>query len=140
MSERAIDVPGRNKAHNGVAKVFAWNPEGELLGTVIFVHGLFDDAESAWNGTLGKHTENKFYKRPHGKPLKQQFEESGVKALFLVPEAELNKVSFAEVVWRSLPDLLSTAGAKGPWWRSAIAGATPPSTSGWSTRTWCTSA
>ncbi len=114
MSERTIEVKGRTTPRNGVPKIFAWNPDGELLGTVIFIHGLFDDAESAWNGTLGKHTSNKLYKRPDGKPLKQQFEESGVKALFLVPEAEINSVSFKEVVWRSLPDLLSTAGAKGP--------------------------
>ncbi len=41
-------------------------------------------------------------------PLKKQFEASGLKALFIVPEAEINSDDYAgtEVVWRDLAELL----------------------------------
>jgi murein DD-endopeptidase MepM/ murein hydrolase activator NlpD len=111
---KLIPVQGRKTPAHGTEGIWSWQPDGDLIGTVIYVHGLFDSADTAWKGTLGSFTEKKFYKRPKGKPLKDQFEKSGVKALFLVPEAEINVDNGSEVVWRSLQDLLDAAGAKGP--------------------------
>lgn len=115
MSEpKRIAVTGHKAPRHGVDAVWTWRPDGDLLGTVIYVHGMFDNADTAWKGTLGSFTSNKVYKRPGGAPLQDQFEQSGVQALFVVAEAEINSDNGSEVVWTDLQDLLRTAGAKGP--------------------------
>ncbi len=111
---KLVPVGGRKTPANGTAGVWTWQPEGDLIGTVVYVHGLFDSADTAWKGTLGAYARSAQYKRPHGKPLQAQFEESGVKALFVVPEAEINSDNGSEVVWTRLEDLLEAAGARGP--------------------------
>jgi len=111
---KRIVVTGHKAPRNGVDAVWTWQPDGDLLGTVVYVHGMFDNADTAWKGALGSFTSNKVYKRPNGTPLRDQFEQSGVKALFVVPEAEINSDNQSEVVWTDLQGLLHTAGAKGP--------------------------
>jgi hypothetical protein len=111
---KPIAVSGRKTPTNGIARIWTWQPDGDLIGTVVYVHGMFDNVNTAWKGTLGSFTKNVRYKKPDGKPLQAQFEESGVKALFIVPEAEINSDNGSEVVWDDLGALLTTAGAKGP--------------------------
>jgi hypothetical protein len=111
---KLVPVSGRKTPANGIAGIWSWQPDGDLIGTVVYVHGMFDSADTAWKGTLGTYAKDAHYKRPDGKPLKTQFEESGVKALFLVPEAEIHSDNGSEVVWNRLQDLLAAAGAKGP--------------------------
>ncbi len=133
MSEpKWIDVPGKKvrdggkkdkfaSAHKdgdfvfpkkGVQGVWTWAPEGELLGTVIFVHGMYDNAETSWKGDFAHY---KSSMHEPGVPLRDQFEESGLKALFVVPEAEIARNYGEEVVWRDLDELLKTVGApEGP--------------------------
>ena len=54
MSEaKLVPVSGRKAPTNGVAGIWSWRPDGELIGTVVYVHGMFDSADTAWKGTLG---------------------------------------------------------------------------------------
>ncbi len=129
MSDRFIPTPGRKPATAEIEKfarnhqekfheeyvwqgkegIYTWQPEGDLLGTVIFVHGKYDNVETSWSGDFGHFDSG--YHEP-GKPLKEQFAASGLKALFIVPEAEITSSRGEEVVWRDLQALLDAAGAK----------------------------
>ena len=73
MSDPFIPLPGRKpsggdyddfvnkyaKKHHeeyvwkGKEGIYTWRPEGELLGTVVFVHGVYDNIETSWNGHFG---------------------------------------------------------------------------------------
>jgi hypothetical protein len=71
--------------------IHVWRPKGfERPGsaTVVYVHGYFTDADTAWT----KHR------------LAEQFEASGKDVTFIVPEAPVS--SDEEVVWPELGDLL----------------------------------
>lgn len=103
---------GKSYRWKGKEGIFVWQPEGEPLGTVVFVHGVYDNAETSWNGDYGSFKEA--YHKP-GLKLQEQFEMSGLKAFFIVPEAEIQTFRGEEVVWRDLQSLLDAAKApRGP--------------------------
>ena len=80
MSEaKLIPVSGRKTPTNGTAGVWSWQPDGELIGTVVYVHGMFDSADSAWEGKLGKYG-SASYKRPNGKALQPLRQPGGVQS------------------------------------------------------------
>lgn len=91
---------------NGVVHV--WRPKGydaRTAGIVVYVHGYYTDADTAWS----KHR------------LVDQFDASGKNALFIVGEAPTS--SDEEVTWPSLGDLLRAVslGTGTPLPRGAIA-------------------
>jgi len=113
LIEPPPDSADRKFPKDGTRGIWIWQPEGDLLGTIIFVHGLWDNVESSVKGQpFAKF--NKKMSTP-GVGLQEQFASSGVKARFIVPEAEIyDHNSGKEVVWRDLPELLRAADAKGP--------------------------
>src|SRR5437016_5079444 len=85
-----LGPPRRRKPANrprwkGKEELVVWQPEGEPIGTVVYVHGVYDNVETAWAGDYGKF--NDAYHKP-GTPLVDQFARSGVDAYFVVAEAE----------------------------------------------------
>src|SRR5687768_15975795 len=71
---------------NGVEGIWTWKPDGELVGTIIFVHGMFDNVNTTWAGDFAHYSKSM---HSPGPSLHTQFEASGVKAFFIVPEAEI---------------------------------------------------
>jgi len=100
---------------DGRGPVNVWRPmtyRPETALTVVYVHGFFDDGDSAfWNHHLA-----------------EQFRDSGRNALFIVPEAPSWRTD--DVVWKDLDELLTVTGKqarvqppKGPVWVVAHSGA-----------------
>lgn len=88
----------------------SYKPEGAL--TVVYVHGFYDNADTAF---FGHH-------------LSEQFRDSGRNALFIVPEAPSWRTD--DVVWKDLDELLVAVETqarvtlpKGPVWVVAHSGA-----------------
>ncbi len=98
---------------DGSKEIWVWQPEGDLIGTVVFVHGLWDNVRTCLRGK--PYAKFKASMQTDGVPLPQQFEKSGLKATFVVPEAEVHSdATGVEVVWRDLRQLLQAAEATGP--------------------------
>ena len=90
-------VEWRLETEHGVVMVFI--PDGYRDGVVLYVHGFFDNVESAWRKQR----------------LPEQFLASGVKAMFIAPEAKSGSAD--KVRWSNLTALLDTV--------SLLTGVTP---------------
>ena len=112
-----VDPPPNTKDRvfpkDGSKEIWVWQPDGDLIGTVIFVHGLFDNVRTCVKGKPFAAFNPEM--KTNGVPLPEQFEKSGLKATFIIPEAEIHSdKSGVEVVWRDLRQLLQAADAAGP--------------------------
>ncbi len=77
LIEPPPDTAERKFPKDGTRGIWIWQPEGDLIGTIIFVHGLYDNVVSAVKGQpFAKFKDDM---RTNGVGLQEQFASSGVK-------------------------------------------------------------